>query len=325
MKTKSELFVTEKRERWNKLKNILQIIQKNSFKALSEEQTRDFSKLYRMTCADLAEARMLKLSPDVLNYLNNIVGQAHQFLYSRPLLHKQGVLYYIKNKALRVFADNKGFVIASALLFLLPLVISYIVTLANPDFARAVLGDSTVDFFADSYAESVSTGRTNSMNVAMVGYYIQHNISIGFLSFATGIFLGLGTIYFLVYNGIVLGSVAAYIVQLGYGDNFWNFVCAHSVFELTGLILAGAAGLLLGHSILQSLRNMKKEVMQKRKDDILNIVGVSVFFLFCAALIEGNLSPSGLPFAAKVVVLIFSVVFIGYFFIVKQIIERQEQ
>ena len=74
MKTKSESFVEDKKESWNSLLSILNKISKKGMRKLSLEEVESFPRLYRKTCQDLAEARMLQLSPDVLDYLNNITG-----------------------------------------------------------------------------------------------------------------------------------------------------------------------------------------------------------------------------------------------------------
>jgi len=84
----------------------------------------------------------------------------------------------------------------------------------------------------------------------MFGFYIWNNIRISFQAFAGGIALGLGSVFFLVYNGVHGGAVAGFLAQAGLGRQFWPFVATHSALELPALVLAGAAGLHLGWSLV---------------------------------------------------------------------------
>jgi uncharacterized membrane protein SpoIIM required for sporulation len=314
MKTKSERFVEEKRAQWRKLRNMLEAMKK-SYKELSEEEMHEFPRLYRLLCADLAEARMLKLSPDVLNYLNNLVGQAHRFLYSFPPVTSVQVMRFIRKDLPATLLINWRFVLASALFFFISFFVSYFVIYRNPQLAHLVMPQQVLDSMEASYSAEIQHDSNVGMGTAAASFYIQHNISIAFCSFAAGVLIGIGTIFFLVYNGIALGTIAGYINALGYGANFWAFVTAHSVMELTGLVIAGAAGLLLGYSILSGNRYYRKDWLKIQKNNILTLLAPCVFLLAIAAIIEGNISPSPLPYTVKAAVAICSLVGLLFYFV----------
>ena len=87
-------------------------------------------------------------------------------------------------------------------------------------------------------------GRRNAdSDWAMFGFYIRHNIGIAFQCFAGGLFFGIGSLFALAFNGAAIGSTAGYLTWRGFGANFYPFVITHGAFELTGIVLAGAAGL----------------------------------------------------------------------------------
>ena len=76
----------------------------------------------------------------------------------------------------------------------------------------------------------------------MAGFYIQHNASIGLQCFAWGLFFGLGSLYELLSNGIILGTVFGHMARGPHAANFFTFVTAHGPFELTAIVFSGRPG-----------------------------------------------------------------------------------
>jgi len=314
MATLSERFVREKRPQWLRLRKILLKIRKNSYHSLTEEEIEDFARLYRLACADLAQARTLRLSPDVIEYLNNIVGQAHKYLYSfKPVRFSQFKTFFTGILP-AVVIRHRVFILLAALFFFLPFIITYIICYSDPETATLLVPGRLLNKIADSYKSGFFSQRGVGMSTFALSFYIQHNISIAFFSFAGGVFAGLGTIYFLVYNGITLGAISGFITGLGYGRNFISFVTAHSVMEFSGLVAAGAAGLLLGYSIIKATKFYKRDQLAKEKNNIFYLLSAATLMLICAAAVEGSISPQPLPYAFKVIVAIGSLAFLVYYF-----------
>ncbi len=316
MKTKSEKFVEEKRESWKQLLNLIRKINKKGIRELDNEEAELFPRLYRKTCQDLAEARMLELSPDVLEYLNNLTGQAHHLLYFiKPLSRKELSDYFMKILPFSL-VKNIRFIVLSLILFWGSAAGTYLAVLESPQFAERFVSAQILDYIEDMYREPVSTGRTAGQKAQMASFYIQHNISIAFLCFATGIFLSLGSIYFLLYNGIFLGSIVAYLTASGMGPHIWEFITAHSFLELNAIAISGAAGIKLGISLLKSWQNYSLDYLENSKGDILSLVSASAIMLFFAALIEGNVSPSALQYQFKLAVMFISVIVVAFYFFI---------
>jgi len=315
MKTLSERFVQQKRKQWGQLRNILIKIRAGLPRSLTDSEVENFARLYRLTCADLARARSLKLSPDVIEYLNNLVGQAHKFLYSFKPLRRSGLKEFFTITLPGTLIKHRLFLLFSALFFLLPYFITYLACNNDPEYASLLLSDDLLNMMKESYKKGFTEGRALGMSTMALTFYIQHNISIAFFSFAGGVLAGLGTIYFLIYNGIMLGAVSGYIEALGYGDNFLNFVTAHSVLELSGLIIAGAAGLLLGYTIINAGRFYKKDELGLQKKNIFTLLAVAVPMFILAAVIEGTVSPQPLPFGLKVFIALGSAALLPAYFL----------
>ena len=92
----------------------------------------------------------------------------------------------------------------------------------------------------------------------MFGFYIRNNIGVAFQCFAGGLFAGLGTLFFLAYNGAFSGAIAGYLTERGLSSTFYSFVATHSAFELTAIVLSGAAGLRIGHALLAPGRRPRR-------------------------------------------------------------------
>ena len=212
--------------------------------------------------------------------------------------------------------NNYKFVICGLILFWGTAIGTYFAVLESPEYASTFLPESVLEYMVEMYDEPIATGRTGVERAQMSAYYIQHNTSIAFLCFATSIYLGLGTIYFLVYNGVFLGCIFGYLASIGLGPNIMEFVTAHSFLELNAIAIAGAAGMKLGFSLLNSWKNYSKDYLRNSKNDILTLVAASSILLFIAAIIEGNISPSTLDYSYKLMIFIISIVItISYFVI----------
>src|SRR4029450_13764623 len=110
-------------------------------------------------------------------------------------------------------------------------------------------------------ADSIGRTRTADTDWMMFGFYISHNIGIAFQCFAGGLFAGLGSIFFLLFNGAIFGAIAGYLTERGLGATFYSFVVTHSAFELTAIVLSGAAGLRIGHAVLAPKRQKRVQAL----------------------------------------------------------------
>ncbi|HZX81556.1 MAG TPA: stage II sporulation protein M, partial [Lysobacter sp.] len=143
-------------------------------------------------------------------------------------------------------------------------------------------------------------GRDGGTDVAMFGYYILNNVSIAFRTFAAGALAAVGSIVVLVTNGLVIGGVAGHLQAVGHGDPFWRFVCGHSSFELTAIVIAGGAGLQIGLRLLAPGRQRRIDALvEGGRRGALLCAGV-LLMLVAAAFIEAFWSSIGwMPASVK--------------------------
>ena len=314
-KIASEQFASIRMWRWSELQIIIDLLKSKSRKNLSNEQVMKFPELYRSACADLAQARMKNLAPDLIEYLNTLVGQANQLIYSRPPIRKRHISHFFKIYLPETMFRAWPFVLLSAFIFIASAVISGVYINNDPQSAGRLVPESVLELMEQSYSETIDEGRSLGMSGFMTSYYIQHNSTIAFYSFAAGVLGGIGALYFLIYNGIFLGAIAGYIISLGYSKNFFTFVLAHSVPELTGLVLAAAAGFYLGYNLIKSTRKKRLEDLKSHLNNILSLVVTAAILLFIAAVIEGTISGSAVGLVFRIITAVIMLGSLGFYFL----------
>jgi uncharacterized membrane protein SpoIIM required for sporulation len=312
--TKSERFIRERKERWQRFSGLAERAAKSP-SSLSADDVRDFPRLYRACCADLARARTLRLAPDIIAYLNDAAARGHAALYGRPPVRAAALRRFLSRELPRAVSANAFSVIAAALLFLVPYFACLALSRADPSVAERFVPRDTLEEFA-SYYQGELEGRSAGGSSFMTAFYVRNNVSIAFLSFATGILACLGSAYFLVYNGLFLGAIEGYIVYSGYGPTLHAFTLAHAPLEMTGLVLAGAAGLSLGYAVLKGGRYRRADALVLVRKRIFPLIAAFVSCIGCAAFIEGFLSPHDLPIPLKAAVAIVTASALGGYFLV---------
>lgn len=261
------------------------------------EEVIRLGELYRAACADLMLAEAHDLPGETVAYLHGLVARAHNALYrSRGFrfFTWAGELFEALPRRLR----HDRTLWLAALLFWGPFLFAGLLALANGDFTRSILGSEAMEQMERMYEKSV-VGNAERDDAAMAGFYVFNNAGIGLRCFAWGLTFGLGTIFLLVQNGLMLGASFGHMATTPYWGNFSTFVTAHGPFELTAIVFAGAAGLRLGWGLIDHQGQTRLASLQREATRALPIVGASVFLFVLAAFLEGFVSASPLPYAIK--------------------------
>lgn len=244
--------------------------------------------LYRAGCEQLALAQARSYPIHITERLESLVQSAHQRIYQR---HDYGVarlrrLVLIDFPAM--VRRHRGYVLVAALLFVLPMLAAGWATWRDPGFILHILDAQRAHDYDAMYSDrggALGRLRDAGTDWQMFGFYIMNNIGIGFQCFAAGIFGGLGSAFFLVFNGLHSGAVAGYLIVGGHSENFFSFVVTHSAFELTAIVLSGAAGLRLGHALVAPGRQSRLAALKEAAAQAVVLVyGVAGMLLVAAAL-----------------------------------------
>jgi uncharacterized membrane protein SpoIIM required for sporulation len=258
---------------------------------------------YRRLCQSLALATDRQYSPDLIDRLNTLALRGHHALYRNRRRETQAVREFVLGGFARLVRDEWRLVTAAAILFFGPFLLLIAVLQQFPEFVHYLLQPEQIAQYHQMYdpANKRLGMRAADTNVMMFGFYIWNNVRIGFQTFAGGLLAGVGSVWFLAANAVIIGAVAGYLTQVGLSATFWSFVAGHSSLELVAIVLSGAAGLRLGLAVIApGNRSRKAALVASAKPAVRIMYGASMLF-FAAAFVEAFWSPlTAVPMTVKV-------------------------
>ena len=243
--------------------------------------------LYRRACEHLALARARAYPAYIIARLERLTARAHQAIYYRREIGLGRLRQLVVADFPQAVRAHKRYVAAATAAFLLPTIVLGLLVYWRPELILSVVSPDTAADFESMYSprsESIGRAREASTDWIMFGYYIRNNIGVAFQCFAGGLFAGLGTLFFLMYNGAFSGALAGYLTERGLSSTFYSFIATHSAFELTAIVIAGAAGLRLGHSLLAPGRLTRQaSLVAASREAVVLLYGVTALLLLAAA------------------------------------------
>jgi uncharacterized membrane protein SpoIIM required for sporulation len=177
---------------------------------------------------------------------------------------------------------------------------SLLIARSSPEFAKNVLQEEGMENLREMYARQLA-GRAAHENSRMFGFYVMHNAGIGLQCFASGLLFGIGGLFATVFNAVSLGTAFGYMSSQS-GDmrrNFFEFVTAHGPFELTAIVLSAAAGMRMGFALIATGGLSRSEALRRAAKEAFPTACAGIFLFVGAAIIEGFISPSSLPYWFK--------------------------
>lgn len=263
----------------------------------------DMPAAYRRLCQQLSIAHKRGYGPHLQARLQSLMQRGHDVLYRTPPARGRALLHLLGARFPQQVRAEWRFVLISLLLFVIPLLGMFTLVLLRPEWIHSVFSSQQVAEFERMYDPANAAarlGRDNGTDVQMFGYYVFNNIGIGFRTFASGLLAGIGSAVVLAVNGVMIGGVAGYLQAIGHGDPFWRFVAGHGAFELTAIVISGAAGLLLGWSLLAPGRHRRRDALVEagRRGGVL-ICGAFAMLLVAAFIEAFWSSIAWMPAAVK--------------------------
>ena len=260
---------------------------------------------YRRLCQSLALAADRQYSPALVDRLNELALRGHHVLYRNRRRQTQRVVEFMLAGFPALVRQEWRLAAAATLLFFGPLLGLIALLQFFPEFVHYLLAPEQIASFHEMYDPgSKRLGmREADTNLVMFGFYIWNNVQIGFQTFAGGLAYGVGSIWFLASNGVVIGAVAGYLTQIGYAQTFWSFVAGHSSFELLAIVLSGTAGLRLGLALIAPGGVSRKAALVAAAKPAVRIMYGAAFLFLIAAFIEAFWSPlTDVPYTTKIAV-----------------------
>ncbi|MDX1277413.1 stage II sporulation protein M [Oceanihabitans sediminis] len=273
-------FVKQNKDKWIQFERVLS----NNIHVDPNE----LSDLYIEVTDHLSYAKTFYSKSNTERYLNQLASQAHQKIYKTKKESKNRVITFFKTEFPLMFYKHHRELLISFLVFTMFIVIGAFSAANEGDFVRSFLGDGYVNMTlsniekGDPMAVYKQQGEFNMF----LGITIN-NIRVALMAFAYGLLLGIGSLYIMLQNGIMLGSFQYFFYDQGLLWESARTIWIHGTIEISVIIVAGCAGLVLGNGMLFTGTYTRLESFKRGVKNGLKILMSTIPFFIIAGFLEG--------------------------------------
>lgn len=284
---KEQQFISINTSTWRELEELSSIINKKGIKALPSKDVKRFLHIFRQSSHHLAYARTHYPKSRTVTYLNSLIGKCHSQVYAVQKFSPLSGLKYICYGFPNTLKQYKSYILASFAFFFSGFLLSLLLVLINTDNASFFLDQNIIETI-----KSNRMGEGSWNNPLQASGIMTNNILVSITAFVYGITLGIGTIYVLFLNGALLGALTALVYLYSDPVRYWSLILPHGVIELTAIFIAGAAGLMIGRSLLIPKEHTRIHSLIKGSKSALSMIWGIMLMLIVAGIIEGFFTPS---------------------------------
>jgi uncharacterized membrane protein SpoIIM required for sporulation len=298
-------LLAERHKNWAELQSLCMYMGGRSKRRMHADTIVRFAALYRAACADLALADAYQLPSNTVAFLHQLVAQAHNLLYrSRTFALREWVREVLFRVPQRIFGDR--FLWITALLFFGLFIVSFLLARQSGEFAELKAGGKdNLTAMRDGFRQAPEYGleRTAIEGGGMAGFYVWNNTGIGLRCFSFGMLLfGFGGMFEVVFNAVHLGASFGFMSMQPEAGNFFTFVTAHGPFELTAVVLSGAAGMRMGFALVDTQGLTRGASLRKAGREAMPTMGLAILLFLGAAVLEAFVSRLFIPYWGKAAV-----------------------
>jgi uncharacterized membrane protein SpoIIM required for sporulation len=292
----STRWLEKRKPHWAKLEALLNQSSKSGLKSLSRSDLQELSLLYRQTAADLAAIREDRGSVHYARYVNQLLVRAHNTIYSGHRASPKAVISFFTKTYPAAFRRHLRHVALATAIFAIAGLVGGVITYQNPDFKVKLLGPQMVETIDrhQMWTHSIVGIKPIASSAIMT-----NNMSVGFTTFALGITAGLGTIYMMAFNGLLIGVIGVACYFSGMSLQLWSFVAPHGVLELPAIFIAGGAGLRIAQGLLFPGTLPRRDSLARAGSEAVQLLLGTIPILIIAGTIEAFVSPTGLAIPLK--------------------------
>jgi uncharacterized membrane protein SpoIIM required for sporulation len=292
----STRWLEKRKPQWQRLEQLVGRSGRRGVAALNHDELQELGLLYRQTASDLATVREDITSRSFTSYLNQLLARAHNLIYMGRRPNWGGIVRFYVDTYPRVFREAFPLVLLAALVFVGGGLAGAVVTLHDAAFAHRVLGPQMIETIEKREMWTHSILAVKPMAASGI---MTNNITMGFLMFVAGITAGLGTLWMLITNGLMMGVLAVTTARAGMALQLWDFVAAHGALELPAIFIAAGGGLEVARGLLFPGMLARKESLRQAGNRGTKLLLGEIPLLIVAGVIEAFVSPTRIPTALK--------------------------
>lgn len=303
-------FVKRNVKKWEEFELLL----KNKAKADPDK----LSDLFIQVTDDLAFARTQYPQSQTHDYLNGLASKIHMHIYKNKNEDKKRFVTFWKYEAPLLMRENHTKLFYSFAVFAVAILIGVLSQNAEESFVRTIMGDVYVNMTLENIEKGdvlAVYGREGQMDTFFAITF--NNVKVSFFAFAAGLFISVGTVFMLFTNGVMVGTFFAFLAQKGFLDEAFKVIMLHGTLELSAIVIAGAAGIMMGNSILFPGTYSRLASFKRGAVDGLKIVMALMPVFIMAGFIEGFFTRfTNMPWVLSLLIIGGSAVFIIYYYII---------
>ena len=285
-------WINRREPSWKELEQLLNQDEKKGLRSLQAKQVKQLTSLYRSVSADLARAQTSKIGKQLTQQLQQLTLRAYSQVYQKPRYqNRKAVIDFYLSELPKVMRETWAYLALSTGIFIVGGLIGWWLAWNDPNFVSLILPESLISKVRDDGELWMGSILSGDDPTDAAGLMIN-NISVAFRTTAGGIIGGLGTVFILFLNGLLIGAAATLVGQNNLAYPFWAFVFPHGSLELPAIFIAGAAGLLIGKALLFPDQYRRIDALKKYGLQGAKLTFAMIPMLIIAGVIEAFLSPS---------------------------------
>ena len=267
---------------------------------------------------DLSYSRTLYPGSKTTQYLNSLAAKIHQSIYKSKKERKERFIHFWKYEAPLIFYKRKKEILISFTIFIMAMLIGIVSSAGDSGFVRLIMGDSYVNMTLENIDKGDPMAVYKQMNgIDMFLGITFNNIRVSFIAFMFGLLISFGTVWILLSNGIMLGAFQYFFHIHGLLLESVLVIWIHGTLEISSIIIAGAAGITLGNSILfPGTYSRRQSFMIGAKDGMKMIVSLIPIFITAGFLEAFVTRQTGMPDYLSLMIILGSLVFVIWYFLV---------
>ncbi|MEO2076164.1 MAG: stage II sporulation protein M [Bacillus sp. (in: firmicutes)] len=314
-------FVKKHREEWKQLEQLVTTINK-SRNRITGDMITQFYRLHQKAAQNLSYSQTYFPNDEVTFYLNGLVAKSHNLMYKDQVSSFKQIRYFFSTKFIGLLVEQWKFVLAAMILFMIGAIGSFLSVVNDPLHIYSIL---PAEIAQGVDPEQLGKGHSAVDSSLMSASIMTNNIKVAILAFAGGITFGLLTVYLLVYNGIIIGSLAALFWHHNKSYDFWAYIVPHGMIELTAIFIAGGAGLLMGYKLFVPGHFSRAfQLKQQAKRSVQLLLGTIPLFVI-AGIIEGFITPAAISLEAKYIVAFLTVIGLLLYVLIGKLLHVKNQ
>jgi uncharacterized membrane protein SpoIIM required for sporulation len=283
-----QAWATSRIAAWSDLGSILNGLERKRDHTVTE--TLRAIELYRALGRDLSIVRRTLPASRMTRALAQSYARLHAVIYRKPHNWRERLRSLFQDEIPQVVRELRGSIQLVALVFALTAGAGWWLINTYPDLIGLIASEEMIDGVEGGKLWTEDIVNVAPSSVISVGI-LANNITVSLVAFVLGVFFGLGTFYIIAMNGLMLGGIFAFTHQHGMSGELLKFVLAHGPVELSVICIAGAAGMMLGESLIRPTHLTRRESFRHAAGKTSKVLLLCALLLIVCGFIEGYVSP----------------------------------